>query len=507
MTNEVAAAGSNAVAGPWRSRFGLILAAGSFLIYAAVVFTLPQVKTGSYCCEQSSFASAVSNVVYGARIGSLYSGLFQYFIDHAQEPLQQELDGLSGTPLGTLQPTTEDGNGVGYPVVATIAFRIFGLHVWALPVVMLIVMAVSAGLFLWRFGSALSGVVTLYFACLTVMLFTLLGWGSNEILQIHVAGIRYFSLLTVLPALHILLDLLDSRPAPGSYHRHNIMLAVQAAILVLAILVRGSATMLIAAIALVAIVLAWRSRRDRIRLRWLRGKSAALGFAALGLVVVIALAVSPSYIKQGRFGTVVWHRITESIGINPAFPFPGIKEMFPCEKYIPAGMQPGTTDDNGHCIWLTYVDEHGIPIRSIAHLTHSGQYETALRIAFFEILRRYPSEVLTTFLYYKPGYIFSSVGQSLRFNFTSYSAADIELLIAALGVLLAALIVQPLAPFGRLMGVTLLCASCTIPPLIAVWAMPYTSADLVLFCLFPPGFGLSWVLQRVQRKGSAPVTS
>src|SRR5579862_3343213 len=84
MTNEAVGPDSG-TAGPWRFRLGLVLAVASFAIYAAIVFSLPQVKSGPYCCEQSSFASAVSDVAFGARVGSLYSGLFHYFIDHSQE--------------------------------------------------------------------------------------------------------------------------------------------------------------------------------------------------------------------------------------------------------------------------------------------------------------------------------------------------------------------------------------------------------------------------------------
>ena len=495
MTNEVAEpeSGLTPVAS-WRVRFGLLLATASFLIYAGITFTLPQVKMAPYCCEQSSVASAVSDVIYGARIGSLYSGLFNYFADHWQEPLQRALDGFPGTPLGALQPTIEDGNGVGYLLIATAAFRIFGLHDWALPVVMLLLMAVSAGLFLQRFGAALSGVVTLYFTCLTVMLFTPLVSDPSNAEQIHVAGIRYFSLLTILPALHILLDLLDRGAVPRLYRRHNTMLAIQTVILVLAVLVRGSAMALIAAIAAFALALAWRWRKDGRWLLWLRGKTAVLGLTLLALVVVIALAVPPSYIAQGRFGTVIWQRVTESIGINPAWPFPGVREMFPCEKYEPQGIQPGVLDSNGQCMWFTYVVEKGLPIGSIGHL-YGRQYETALRVAFFRILRRYPREVLITFLYYKPAYILWSIRQSLTFNFSTYSAIDVGLLIAALGVLLAALIAQPLSPLQRLVWVTILCAGCAIPPLIAVWAFPHTSGDLTFFCLFLVGLALARLLQ------------
>jgi hypothetical protein len=73
--------------------------------------------------------------------------------------------------------------------------------------------------------------------------------------------------------------------------------------------------------------------------------------------------------------------------------------------------------------------------------------------------------------------------------------------------LLAAMIAQPLELLKRLFWVTVLCTGCAIPPLIAVWAVPHTSADLVLLCLFLAGLGLSWVLRRVPQRALAPIAS
>ena len=245
----------------WLS-FGYILALLSFLIYIGTVFVLPQVRNSRYCCEQSSVAAAISNVKYGARLGTLYSGVFDYLIERFDKPLDEALAeaqtpgiGLPAKPAWGLFKTTRDGNGVGYPVVATVAFGLFGMHSWALTLVMLTLMALSAAMLLWRFpGAVYGGVVTLYFTALTVMLFTPLMWAGYEV-NIPVGGIRYFSLVGVLPTFHLLLELLNSHPTPTAIaNRKNVLLGVQAALLVLTILVRGSALPLIGLIALVALV-------------------------------------------------------------------------------------------------------------------------------------------------------------------------------------------------------------------------------------------------------------
>ena len=185
----------------WRFLVPVALAVLSFVIYACTVFALPQVRNARYCCEQSGIAAAVSNIRYGAPLGSLYSGVYDFFVAHLFEPLEQTLEpqtltaSLPATPSGELFETTRDGNGIGYPLVATAAFRLFGLHAWALTLTMLLLMALSAATFLLRFsGAAFASVVILYFSALTVMLFTTMEWDPTYTINVPVGGIRYFSL-------------------------------------------------------------------------------------------------------------------------------------------------------------------------------------------------------------------------------------------------------------------------------------------------------------------------
>jgi hypothetical protein len=112
-----------------RVLLGVALAVLSFMVYAGTVFVLPQVRDARYCCEQSSVAAAISNAIYRAPLGTLYSGVFDYFIERFSEPLEQALEeaqvpgvGLAATPAGELFKTTRDGNGVGYVLVATAHF-------------------------------------------------------------------------------------------------------------------------------------------------------------------------------------------------------------------------------------------------------------------------------------------------------------------------------------------------------------------------------------------------
>lgn len=159
------------------------MAVVSFFVYAITVLILPRDLENQFATERSSIAAAASEVVYRAPFATLYSGILDHFLSPAGliAPLRQALAELprQGTPPGVLLKTTIDGNGVGYIFVATTAFRLFGLHAWALPIIMLALMGLSAAVFLHRFSGRFAGVVIIYFSALTVMLFTPLVWDPS----------------------------------------------------------------------------------------------------------------------------------------------------------------------------------------------------------------------------------------------------------------------------------------------------------------------------------------
>lgn len=459
------------------------LAIASFLIYAASLFALPQVRDSKYCCEQSSFAAALSNIAYGSRIGGMYTGVFDIFMTHFTEPLPQALERavaeLPPQPPGRWSPTTLDGNGVGYPLIATVAFRLFGFHWWAPVAVMLMLMAASAAAFLRRHPPLL---VILYFGGLTVMLFTCLVSDQTLRWQVPVGGVRYFSLVGILPLFHVLLSLTDRRPSRGIA-----ALVVQAAILTVAALVRGNAVTAFGAIALCAVVVA-RSRQAAL------GDLLAVGFTSVVLVVVLAHVVSPQWLKTGRFHTIVWTRVTQSLGMNPSLPIAELNKMFPCEKYVPGGIPPRIGDQGGGCIWFAHVIEHDIPIDSLWDKSFGGEFEAAMRSAFFRIATKYPWLTLQTFVYYKPKEVLVSIWHSLRFDLSSDPMLAIVLLAASLGISLFAAATATGA--SRETAVLLLAALSTLPAYLAAYANPTTTCDLLLCCMIAAGLAGGAVCSR-----------
>src|SRR5262249_6308339 len=293
--------------------------------------------------------------------------------------------------------------------------------------------------------------------------------------------------------------------------RNRVLLGIQTAILMLGILVRGSALPLIGAVTLVFLVLAWRSRRDDDRRRMLLGNAKVMGFVSMALLAAIALLVPPNYLKEGRFGTVICQRVPQSLGVSPAWIFPGVSDMFDCKKYIPGGLESGLSDNNGACIWFDYIARNNIPIETISDKTFGGLYETAMREAFFKIAAQYPGEVLKTFIFYKPQMIVQAIERSLVINLTGdqtkaiypggppvmpYPPLAVTLLMLSVGVVLLffAVEIMPVRDLLRIAGVTVLSAVFTIPSYLAAWAMVHTSADLLFYCLFATGLAFGAVV-------------
>jgi len=488
-------------------RAGIVMAILSFLIYAGALFSLPQVRDNPFAIERSALAAAVSHVSFGAGFGKIGSNLLDFFQnpEHISTPLQTLLNesSLITATSGTLLKKSVDGCGVGYVLVATCALGLFGLHAWALLLFMLALMGLSAAIFLWRFSEKLAYVVVLFFCSLTVMLFSPLVWEPNYSLQVAVGGIRYFSLVAILPVFHLLFDILNlSNSSINIARRDNVLLALQTAILILVILVRSTPALMFGVIVLTWLLLVFKNRHKSGLLQVLTQKSVVIALTGIGLVGVLLLAVPRPYIRDGYFGQIFWHRIVISLGLNPAWPigFGNLREVYNSEPHIPEGLLPGLHDRNGHCIWIAYSVKHGIPPAEMIGKLYGRQYEKVMRKAFFDIARKYPEQVLKTFFYYKPRMIIPSLVESLQIDMCKFPPRNNELLIASLANAFLCCIFSPLAPRSTrcLIGLfTLLFAAlCAITYIIA-WATPISILDLSFLCLFLSGLILEAILQAV----------
>ena len=483
-----------------------VVAAAAFIIYASAVLVLRQQDGNSFCCERIGLAAALSHAVYQAPLGKVYPEI-QTQLNDTQAPVEALLDRAAHLVPPPDKPTTaiNDGNGIGFILVANWAIHLFGPHLSSLPLFMLVLMAFSAATFLWRFQDERSAVVTTTFFSLTLMLCTPLAWDPVIASQIPIGGIRYYSLLAVVPAFHVVLELADrDGHADEARPLHLILLGVQVIILVISVLVRGSAAYVAGPILLVGVAKAWRNRHDGHELHVLRREAIVIALVSVSFIGSLLLALPKDFIREGRLATTTefWHRAVVSLGINPAWPFGNLREIYDCKSgNIPEGLIAAPVDRNGHCIWWSYLTTHNIPTAGALAEMYGSRYEAAQRGAFFNIARLYPHETLATFFYYKPKWF----ANSLAFLTLNPSLpSDIVRLLVIGGFLnfLGLFIIASGLPTGYLMlfltGLGAIFGISCIPTYLVAWATPHTMADVLFYCLFCTGLGTCAGLQGVR---------
>lgn len=488
-------------------RIPTALAILSLAIYLCAALLLYQQEQGgsAYIVERSSLAAAVSKVAHGTPFGAVFSDTMASF-ETVDKPLNILIEqNVRGRPSGSLVPAVTDGSGLGYVVFATLAMQLFGPRLSAIIGLYFIITVMSALAFMWRYRDARLVAVPLYFAALTVILFTPLGSDLVFSDQFSVGGIRYFSLVGILPALHIFLEITDTRDTKAARRWPNLVaLGIQVVILVLATLIRMPIGVTLVALALACLAVAWSHRRDIAIVRRTLFKAAYA--TLLGAAVVGALMVSlPKYVSEGRIVGTFWHRTFISIPqVHPEWPFGNLRERYDCTKYIPDGLTAANGVDRiGHCIWISYMLKHDIPMGTATVEIYGKRYEAALKEAFFDVLRSYPRQVLEAFTWYKQRLISRSIAQSLTFDLSGFANLQIFLLLASIGTALVFAVVSSVSVRSTeillLGGATVMFAAFSIVPYLVAWAVPTTTAELLFFCLFALGLAASVTIGTILR--------
>src|SRR6516164_1880807 len=138
----------------------LALSVLPFLIYGSAVLSLHQERHSRWLVESEfGLAAAVSYSVYGAPLGMADANVFKLFRNisrghgdnriSVQEAMLRAAGG--DIPIGDMLKTSTDGNGVGYPIFASLAMRLFGPQLSSLINSFLLLMGISALVFIWRF--------------------------------------------------------------------------------------------------------------------------------------------------------------------------------------------------------------------------------------------------------------------------------------------------------------------------------------------------------------------
>jgi hypothetical protein len=443
----------------------------------------------AYDIERSAIAGAVSNIVYGAPVASVYRGLFDEFYEPS-DSLEAELEKAESKKLepGDLIPYNPDGSGAGLIFFATAAMRTFGVHASSILWLFLVLLSVAVVAFLLRFPDGRALVTVAGLSALILMFASPLGSSMPNVSQFPVGGYRYFSLLASIPGMHIFLELVNTQRTKSAMQAIAFwsLLLIQLAIFAIALYVNLAAIYLYGPFVLGAAYALYHVRRVRTARTAQVGKLILI-VAIVGATLVASRALAPkAYTDTGRNGDMIWGRIFESIGANPHWPFGTLAAEYKgCVAEEPEKtLQPGIEDFNRGCAWRKYAEQHGMSEEETSEHVLDGEYNKALRDEFFKIARTYRVETLLTFIYYKP----LLLGDTLLslFSFTERLPGWKLLLIAAqfLVLIAFALVETRSPPHMGIVGISLaLGAICSCGLYIVAWSNAWTTGDLFFYLL------------------------
>jgi hypothetical protein len=486
-----------AVARLWLARLLVVI---SLVFYTAAAVSLHQPsRIPFYIEEDDPLPAVLSHWIYGLPLGKVDHGLETYF--HAAEVAKQPVDVAvkgafqRGAPPSGNIGLTEDGIGVGSFTTANLAFSIFGPKARSLPTFFLTLLGISAAMFLIRFRDCRLVAVPIFFTGATLLSMTVVS-EMPDAAQAPIGGARYFAILGILPALHWCFEFLDESEPFGPWPAWRwTPLAVQAILMTIGILVRGSPLYLFIAVAIAGYV---GYRRKRRLARAIPELMRCAVFGAVPLIAVIAgiLIAYPEYTHSGRTFGNVWHRAFIGFAeTNPTWPFPGLREAYDCTDVIPEGLSRAAPDRNGHCVWMVYEHRLGASAAEANLKVYDGDYEAALRSAFFRLWRDYPRDSFLTFFYYKPIDIFMSAVDSVKININSSTARLILWFVFGQMLTLISIICVYGENFmaiikGSALFIVGLWACALLPQWLA-WSSPTTTTDTTVCALSAFAFVVS----------------
>jgi hypothetical protein len=490
----------------YRQQSGRILriaiAIASFAIYAWAVALVETHRQNAWSVEaDAEIPAALSYAVYGTPLTVTMKSVLDRF--HGISPLFGNQRGAEGidqavqeTAQGRIPPDRElenplSGNGIAYPIFASVAMAAFGARLASLYLGFLLIMAASNVFFLLRFQDSRAVLVPIVFTALTLMLATPLVTDEFVASQVPVGGIRYFSIAGMLPCIHIWFELRDCSQISGYRHwYHLVLLALQTVILSFVMLARVSFMAIAAQLALLLAIQIWWLRREQFR----RAVMTLAFAAAVSLTFIIGLKSSlPDFAQTQSLSGSLWDRAFIGLTFHPAWPFPGLREKYDCTYAIPKGLSQSTIrDQNAHCVWASQPTNRLRPPSVVNAQIHSPEYDEVLRDAFIDVVYTYPRQVIALMIKYRPLMVLSTLREGMQVDWANTSIAlrslimlqaGLYLLLVRFGIRAGAPQVPPSACF------TFVIALFALPTLLIAWSVLWTSVELI-FAVWAGGFAL-----------------
>jgi hypothetical protein len=468
-----------------------LLAAASFLLYAAGVLMLHQDRAPGWSLEADGpIPAAVSYLIYGTPLGAVERDVRRKFNLRGGISVQDVLAmaASKSIPPGPVDSTTIDGGGAGAGVFATIAMGLFGLKISSLVELYLLMTGVSAAAFALRFRDRRLLVLPLYFLVATAMLLTWLGTSKYAVDQVPIGGLRYFVMATFLPALHIFFEIVDGNAAAAGWQRiiaNALLLLLQALLLFGVLLARSSAGYVLGVLFALWI---WRFYRERRRpaQRSALLRDGAVVAGAFGIWCMIVVTALPAYLQTGRLLGNFWHRAFASFVFHPDWPFGDLRQVYDCTRYFPEGLNRHAMDRNGHCVWWLYPANADRAPDAVAAGIYDGEYEKAVRQAYFYVITHYPRQTFELYAFYKSALIANTMTAAwdALFELPHAPVANALLVVALAQLMVFIAFVIAVALIERTVvdlpfAIFPLLFMASVPPLYVAWSSLWTSTYFV----------------------------
>jgi hypothetical protein len=480
----------------------IAIALASFAIYAWAVVLVETHRPNAWSVEaDAEIPAALSYAVYGTPLAVTVKSVFDRF--HSIPSLygnQRGADGINQAVQDTAQgriPSDREleiplsGNGIAYPIFASVAMALFGARMESLYLGFLLIMAVSTVIFLLRFQDSRAVLVPIVFTALTLMLATPLVTDEMVAGQIPIGGIRYFSIAGMLPCIHLWFEVRDCSQFSRSRRRHHlVLLAVQTVILSFVMLARVSFMAIAAQLVLLLAIQLWWLRGEQFR----RAVGTLAFAAAVSLTFIIGLKSSlPDFAQTQSLSGSLWDRAFIGLTFHPAWPFQGLREKYDCTYAIPLGLsQSPNRDQNAHCVWVSQPTNRLRPPGVVNAQVHSPEYEEVLRDAFIDVVYTYPRQIIALMIRYRPLMVLSTLREGMRVDWANTSVPLRTLIILQAGLYL--LLVRsgiragaPQVPASACF--TFVLALFALPTLLIAWSVLWTSVEII-FAVWAGGFAL-----------------
>lgn len=454
----------------------------SLLIYAFAVWSAGQHLKSQYNPERYLIAAAVSHTIYAAPIGAVYHGLADAFV-YKPKNLQQTIEELRRAPtpredLRAMWWVVPDGMGIVMVTAVSLLFDVFGATLAVFPILAVGLSAVSVACLCLRFPDSRLLVVPLHFSILTILLLSPVSRDGGGIDEFGAGGARYVSLLAILPAIHLCLEIFDRKVGRPST-LGLLATATQVIVFALCLNVRGSIAYLMLAAGTLFVFARWSGLAGARP----RSMLAKIGVLAVGLAVVtvaIDVTAPAAYRQDGRVTANFWHRLIVSLGMHPQWPFGDFASRYPiCAHSDNSSLQPGTSDKTGNCIWLQHVRTTGMHEAQDFLGLYGAAHERLSRAAFLQVVRDYPDKVLATFAYYKVIATPPALLQVMGVEFTARDANVQQFcLLGLLVIFLWSAWHQRAFRLTHLVLATLTFLAWSFLPILFAWPAPHTLADV-----------------------------